>query len=237
LQLENIHDSSPYMLERLSSSYQFMAKFLSLLKRDNEAFHKALQSVKTLDRMLLQDPENSRWVNQKYNAYFKLFTYTNSETEALVETDLASLAANIKVDAAKDMVLNLDLVWANYHLAAATYSGKKRNFAESLNQAIQAKELFLKLQKNRSTDVFSELANSMLLESKALRLMGNTAEANLVCQQTKSLLEPVLLTNKDFVYLIPFAESLSCLNEENLNSELTSLLNKANMTHKFLNIN
>lgn len=230
-QLESIHDSSPYMLERLSSSYQFTAKFLYLLNRDNEAFHKAQQSIKTLTQIISQDPENSRWVNQKYNAYFKMFTYSNAETEDLFDIDLASLAQSIKTDASKKIILNLDMVWANYYLAAATYLGKKHNFTESLIQARKAKNILLKLQQNQGADMHSELANSMLQESKALRFMGEDYEADLACQQIKSLLEPVLLTNKDFIYLIPFAESLSCLNQKNLSDEYRELLNKAHITH------
>ena len=76
-------EKQPYLLDRLTGSYQNIATLLSYQGRLTEALNKASLGLATIEFAFKQDPENERWKRLKYYSYSQLLELSTSKSQYL----------------------------------------------------------------------------------------------------------------------------------------------------------
>ncbi|KPZ73170.1 Transcriptional activator CadC [Shewanella sp. P1-14-1] len=216
LQLELLSSSAeltPYALDRLFSSYQFLSSLLRFQNKKEEAFYVAQKGLMTINKALTQDPDNEQWqINQFYSLFrlLELVDPTNSES-IKYNVDIVSkmLQSNKRLNnSPKSMYVN-----ARYNLSSARYFYQLKQFKKSNDLANIATEQFTEISANFNQEVKYKalLSSSQLLAYQALRKIKQPPFDTRPCEQSKTRLALIVTKNFNPQITIPYLKSMQCL--------------------------
>jgi len=222
----------PYLLDRLSSSYQILANLLNYQGHHQQAFIKAQLSLVAMTSALKQDPKNNIWKVQQYYAYLNMLAFSQDPIERSMGQSVDSLVAMLNEDITlKASAQKMD-VWATYQLATANYLASQGLLAESLVYARQAIASFNQLitEFKQSSLYVASLAQSKMLAATLLTSLGPSQQVNSLCLQAKNQLAPIIDHNSDPKFTVPYAQALDCLKELKQHPDLIQLLQRSSIT-------
>ncbi|MGI1998792.1 winged helix-turn-helix domain-containing protein [Shewanella frigidimarina] len=225
-------EKQPYLLDRLSSSYQILANLLNYQGHQQQAFEKAQLSLVAITDALKQDPENDIWKIQQYYAYLNMQAFSTKPIEHTMGHSIDSLATMLDEDITlKTSAKKMD-VWATYQLATANYLASQGLLSDSLNYAQQATASFNQLinEFKQSSLYIASLAQSNMLTATLLAQLGQPQQANSLCQQTKKQLALIVDKNNEPKFTVPYAQALDCLGELTQHPNLVQLLESSAIT-------
>ena len=225
-------EKQPYLLDRLSSSYQILANLLNYQGHQQQAFEKAQLSLVAITDALKQDPDNNIWKIQQYYAYLNMLAFSTKPIEHTMGHSIDSLATMLDEDITlKTSAKKMD-VWATYQLATANYLASQGLLSDSLNYAQQATTSFNQLinEFKQSSLYVASLAQSNMLTATLLAQLGPPQQANSLCLQTKKQLALIVDKNNEPKFTVPFAKALDCLGELTQHPNLVQLLESSAIT-------
>ncbi|CAD6366165.1 hypothetical protein SHEWT2_00831 [Shewanella hafniensis] len=218
-------EKQPYLLDRLTGSYQNIATLLSYQGRLTEALNKASLGLATIESAFKQDPENERWKRLKYYSYSQILEFTTSESQYLAFEKSTNInfddkSSPIKFSTYKDISAKLLLSKAKLMLNI----GKLK---ESLQYAKLATESYRELGNdfNQEITYIANLAISELLQANIYKKLGELSYIEL-CNNVKKQVMPFTEKNKDPIFTISYAKSLDCLGVLDTHKELILFLEK-----------
>ncbi|MEM5506351.1 winged helix-turn-helix domain-containing protein [Shewanella frigidimarina] len=225
-------EKQPYLLDRLSSSYQILANLLNYQGHQQQAFEKAQLSLVAITDALKQDPDNDIWKIQQYYAYLNMLAFSTKPIEHTMGHSIDSLATMLDEDITlKTSAKKMD-VWATYQLATANYLASQGLLSDSLNYAQQATTSFNQLinEFKQNSYYLARLAQSNMLTATLLTQLGQPQQANSLCLQTKKQLALIADKNNEPKFTVPFAKALDCLGELTQHPNLVQLLESSAIT-------
>ncbi|MGX9461209.1 nSTAND1 domain-containing NTPase [Shewanella sp. A14] len=225
-------EKQPYLLDRLSSSYQILANLLNYQGHQQQAFEKAQLSLVTITDALKQDPDNDIWKIQQYYAYLNMLAFSTKPIEHTMGHSIDSLATMLDEDITlKTSAKKMD-VWATYQLATANYLASQGLLSDSLNYAQQATASFNQLinEFKQNSYYLARLAQSNMLTATLLTQLGLPQQANSLCLQTKKQLALIADKNNEPKFTVPYAHALDCLGELTQHPNLVQLLESSAIT-------
>jgi tetratricopeptide (TPR) repeat protein len=222
----------PYLLERLSSSYQQLAILLSYQGQHQQAFIKAQLSLVAMTSALKQDPENDIWKVQQYYAYLNMLAFSQDPIERTMGQSVGSLATMLTENAILATSSKKNHLRAKYQLAAANYLASQGQLPKGLVYARQAIVSFNQLttEFNQNTSYSAGLAQSNMLAATLLTSLGQQQQVNSLCLQAKNQLAPIIDHNRDPQFTIPYAKALDCLGELKQQPDIVQLLQHSAIT-------
>jgi hypothetical protein len=223
-------EKQPYLLDRLTGSYQNIATLLSYQGRLTEAFNKASLGLSTIELASKQDPENKQWKKLRYNAYFQILEFASGKTSAIGTINSLQILLDLDSDLKTSLKHKENL--AKYQLSLARFMFYSGQIDESLKHSQLATNLYndLALTFKQNYLYLSDLTNSELLQAYALRNLNSSKSVISLCLRAKNRLKVIVEKNKDPKFIVLYARALDCLGELDENSELIRLLEKANIT-------
>jgi len=225
-------EKQPYLLDRLSSSYQILANLLNYQGHQQQAFEKAQLSLAAITDALKQDPENDIWKFQQYYAYLNMLAFSTKPIEQTMGHSIDSLATMLDEDITlKTSAKKMD-VWATYQLATANYLASQGLLSDSLNYAQQATTSFKQLinEFKQNSYYLARLAQSNMLTATLFTQLGQPQQANSLCLQTKKQLALIVDKDNEPKFTVPFALALDCLGELPQHPDLVQLLESSAIT-------
>ncbi|PKG74465.1 transcriptional regulator [Shewanella sp. GutCb] len=224
LNTSNIND--PYTLERLAANNHLLATLFHYLGRHKEAFNQAQLSYQAITEALKHDPKNELWRVQQYNTFFIMLIFVENTKNFPKEYRPIQIAAMLKADQSLRKSTQVDIVWAKYHFAAATFYLKDKDYKQSALHAAKSTHFFgiivERQPKNRL--YLNKLSASELLQVKIAK-NTNTPSMNMQkCHQVKQRLKNIVKINQSPRFAIVYAKALACLDELDSQSELVSRL-------------
>jgi tetratricopeptide (TPR) repeat protein len=224
--------NQPYLLYRLSSSYQLLANLLSYQGQRQPAFEKTKLSLVAMTDALKQDPENDIWKVQQYYTYLDLLVFSSEPIEHTMKHSIESLATMLTENAILATSSKNNHLRAKYQLAAASYLASQGQLAESLIYTQQAIASFNQLitEFNQSSLYVASLAQSKMLAALLLTSLGQAKEVDILCEQAKTQLASIVEKNNDPQFNIPYAKALDCLKELKQHPDIVQLLQHSAIT-------
>lgn len=219
-------ENQPYLLHRLTSSYQFSANLYKYQGNIDAALKFAHLGLDSINSALRQDPDNERWKTLKYYSDFQI-----------IELSL-NIGNNLKIQQIKNINLLLEEdkalinsskkleTWASFNLAAAQSlfkTGENDNIQIYIEEAIKLYSVLTK-QYPKESKYLAYLSESQLLKAQLIREFEKTEETKNLCLSSKSRLENIIVKNKDPSYVIPYVKAVDCLGEINIHQELIDKL-------------
>jgi DNA-binding winged helix-turn-helix (wHTH) protein len=200
----------PYLVERLYSSYEFLALVASYRGFDKEAFELAYTAYQLTDKNLEQDPENKVWQRDVFKLKLILFRINQKLHDPRFNETLAELEDWLKasnLEASKHYMSIRARLW----LESARYYQGKKMYQYALEVLQRSNEQFEQLVVKNETDFTSVqfLTEGLLLQASIQQSLGepNYSEK---CRQAQALLESVIAVNKSPQFVAPYVRALSC---------------------------
>lgn len=224
-------EKQPYLLDRLTGSYQNIATLLSYQGRLTEALDKASLGLSTIDKAFKQDPENERWKRLKYYSYSQTLEFTISESNYLalkqstdINLDYNSTLMNSAVY--KD-------ISAKFFLSKSKFMLNIGKLNESLYYAKLATNSYKELSKQFSQEIIysANFALSELLQASIYKALGELSSSVGLCQKVKNILTPFAEKNKDPIFTTSYARALDCLGELDTHKDLINFFEKTGITN------
>ncbi|MEE1982769.1 winged helix-turn-helix domain-containing protein [Shewanella xiamenensis] len=219
-------EKQPYLLDRLTGSYQNIATLLSYQGRLTEALNKASLGLATIEFAFKQDPENERWKRLKYYSYSQLLELSTSKSQYLE----IEKSTNINFDDKSLLVKSSTYkdISAKIFLSEAKLMLNIGNLNESLRHAKLATESYRELVNdfNQEITYIANLAISELLQASIYKKLGQSPYSIELCKKVKQQIKPFTEKNKDPIFMISYAKSLDCLGELDTHKELILFLEK-----------
>ncbi|MFB2655942.1 nSTAND1 domain-containing NTPase [Shewanella xiamenensis] len=224
-------EQQPYLLERLSSSYQLSSTLINYKNDTKLAVEKAKLSFLTIKKASDKDSENRIIKMQKNYSYLNLISLGYGDFNQDEKLKLERLIEQIKINktaSKKDKEL-----LAKYYLALAKHMDKIKNYKDSLDFSKKSKAIFMSLQEDstNSQDNIIPFSESLLIEASSLKNLNENDNYIEVCKDIKSLLAPFVSKNKSPGITIPYIKSLKCLNDKNTGIELIEILTKSKINN------
>ncbi|AZG72302.1 winged helix-turn-helix domain-containing protein [Shewanella livingstonensis] len=225
-------EKQPYLLERLSSSYQQLAILLSYRSHNSQAFEKAKLGLIAITNALKQDPENEVWKILQYHDYLNMLAFSLEPIEHTMSYSVDSLASKFAEDLYLQTSNKKNELWAKYQMAAANYLASQGLLSESLVYARLAISSFSELttEFKQSSLYVANLTQSNMLAASLLASIGQPQQVITLCRQSKSLLATIVEKNNDPQFTIPYAQALDCLGELDQHPDLLQLLQQSAIT-------
>ncbi|MFB2727847.1 winged helix-turn-helix domain-containing protein [Shewanella mangrovisoli] len=209
LELGN-HIKSPYLLEKLSGSYQTLADLLSYTEHKDEALNQAKLNLSTVEEILRQDPQNDIWKTLRYYSVFQVIRLSNSSTEQTPENKVSALEASMSADKNLNETQKKSEVWANFYLSSSYFLMNSGKYKDAKTYAEKAYESYLTLSKNFSQNMAFELN---LAESELLISENNEYPieiTNSFCHKANERIKKLMELNKEPKYKLLFERSINC---------------------------
>ncbi|MGI2131192.1 winged helix-turn-helix domain-containing protein [Shewanella baltica] len=222
-------EQQPYLLERLSSSYQLSSILLNYKNDAENSVNKAKLSFLTIKKASDKDSDNRIIKMQKNYSYLNLISLGYGDFNQDEKLKLESLIEQIKSNqtaSKKDKEL-----LAKYYLALAKHMEKIKDYNNSLDFSKKAKTIFISLQEDSSNsqENIIPFSESLLIEASSLKNLNKNAIET--CEDIKALLTPFVSKNKSPGITIPYIKSLICLNDKNTSKELIETLTKSKINN------
>ncbi|MEM6247049.1 nSTAND1 domain-containing NTPase [Shewanella vaxholmensis] len=222
-------EKQPYLLDRLTGSYQNIATLLSYQGRLTEALNKASLGLSTIEFAFKQDPENERWKRLKYYSYSQLIELSTSKSQYLeieksTNINFYDKFSLIKSSTYKDISAKILLSEAKLMLNIGELD-------ESLQYAKLATESYRELANdfNQEITYIANLAISELLQANIYKQLGESSYSIELCKKVKQQIRPFTEKNKDPIFTISYVKSLDCLGELDIHKELILFLEKTDI--------
>ncbi|WP_172587477.1 nSTAND1 domain-containing NTPase [Shewanella xiamenensis] len=210
LELGN-HIKSPYLLEKLSGSYQTLADLLSYTEHKDEALNQAKLNLSTVEEILRQDPKNDIWKTLRYYSIFQVIRLSNSTTEKTPENKISVLEASMLADTSLSKIQKKSEIWASFYLSSSYLLMNSGNYKDAKTYAEKAYESYLTLSKDFSQNMTFELnlAESELLisESNEYSLEIN----NSFCSKANERIKKLMELSREPKYKLLFERSINCI--------------------------
>ncbi|WP_434931259.1 winged helix-turn-helix domain-containing protein [Shewanella sp. HL-SH5] len=231
------NEKQPYLLDRLSNSYLFLARLLMYQGKTTLAHNKMNQALKAINNAIKQDPENDVWIVQKSFIYIDMLKNTHTPLADDSPYSIPTLASMLNDDEVLTSSTKKQQIWATYQLAAAQYLIQTGAIATSLPYSKNATDAFQQLvnQFDNNMSYKASLAASQIQQARTLTTLDDPDQAKLICQQTLSLLENTITTTQDPDYITPYAKALDCLGQQPLPQKLQQQLHDAAITDYHFN--
>lgn len=210
LELGN-HIKSPYLLEKLSGSYQTLADLLSYTEHKDEAFNQAKLNLSTVEEILRQDPLNDIWKTSRYYAIFQVIRLSNSSTEKTPVKKISALEASMSTDNSLEKMQKKHEIWANFYLSSSYYYIKSGNNKDSKTYAEKAYELYLKLSNDfaQNTTFELNLAESELLISENHK--DSVEMKDSFCLKANERIKKLMELSREPKYKLLLERSINCI--------------------------
>jgi DNA-binding winged helix-turn-helix (wHTH) protein/energy-coupling factor transporter ATP-binding protein EcfA2 len=195
-------------LERLTYSYWMQAKLLAYLSAYSDAHQYITKAFMTLQKNLVQDPNNEIWNRDLFNISILKILY--AEKIGAPENDVFFSKMSIK-----DINNNIE---PKTLIEIIRYYQFKGDWGKSAELIKVSKLKFEPSQSSKMNDPDFILAvsNFRLLESRQFSYDSNTLSKKVVCNQTIQILTPLISKSRNVEYLIPFVKAHHCINKLNL---------------------
>jgi DNA-binding winged helix-turn-helix (wHTH) protein/energy-coupling factor transporter ATP-binding protein EcfA2 len=217
-----------YLLHRLTASYQILADLLSYQGRIAEALSYTELGYAALAKAIEQDPKNTNLQKRKYYYYFQSFKFSTSLNVDQVERNLALLTEIMHAEQSVLSDANRKENIARHWLTAAEHLQNIKQFVQSKKYADLAQAAYDELVEQYSQNISytAFLADSQLLQAKALVAANQRDAAKSLCLQVQGRLSIIAIINKDPRYSIAYAKALDCLGELHTHPELIAMLQR-----------
>lgn len=221
-QTQNFLDNS-YMLDRLNAALQQEA-YLSYLTGDfKSAFNIIVEAIKSTEIALASDPENAKSLAFNISANLSLLQFCRKIN--CKDKQLKIKETNKKIELARDKIgkIRTEEFLSSYYrylIELDDNSSLEKNI-NRINKSIEIYKALIE-KKEKSPQLLSGMANSYL--QKSLFYSGD--ERNILCQKSIDLLSRLAEKNKEPYILVPYAQALDCLGKLSTRKDLTSLLEK-----------
>ncbi|NRQ43264.1 winged helix-turn-helix domain-containing protein [Rheinheimera sp. YQF-2] len=216
----------PYLLDILSNSYQKLAELLIHQGKTVKAQTVFAQADRALSQAIEQDPENSRWLRNKHFLDYQKFNINPGSSAAQIEHNLTLLTETL--NAQKKVLSNTNIkdIKARLWLSTAKQLQDIGQFGLSKKYVDLASAAFTGLteQYTQNHNYSAALADSQLLQAKALTAATKLDAAIIVCNKVKDRLSVITRKDKDPRYSITYAKALDCLGELESYPELMTML-------------
>lgn len=210
LELGN-HIKSPYLLEKLSGSYQTLADLLSYTEHKDEALNQAKLNLSTVEEILRQDPKNDIWKTLRYYSIFQVIRLSNFTTDKTPENKISVLEASMLADTSLSKIQKKSEIWASFYLSSSYLLMNSGNYKDAKTYAEKAYESYLTLSKDFSQNMTFELnlAESELLisESNEYSLEIN----NSFCSKANERIKKLMELSREPKYKLLFERSINCI--------------------------
>ena len=228
------NDAELYLLEILVSSYQLSANLLGFLGQYSDALSNVKASTVIINRALTQDPDSSRWRNNKYYAFYQSLKFSPDNSVQHIKQSPAKLAELLQQDGSDLSALTDRLMLARQWLTAAEQLLAKGDVQTSIRFGQQALAAYQELIGQNSSNLRFIVArsNSYLLLAKALA-KTDWQQAQTYCQNALVDLADIVKKNKEPEFTIPYVKALDCQGTLNNQSDVVMLLKQ----HGALNFN
>lgn len=218
-------EKQPYLLDRLTGSYQNITTLLSYQGRRKEALNKASLGLATIENAFKQDPENERWKRLKYYSYSQVIEFVTSESQYLA----LEKSTNMNFDDKSSLIKSSTYkdISAKIYLSKAKLMLNIGELKESLKFAKLATESYRELANdfNQEITYIANLAISELLQANIYKKLGEPFYIEL-CKSVRNKITPFTEKNKDPIFTISYAKSLDCLGVLDTHKELILFLEK-----------
>ncbi|MFB2660271.1 nSTAND1 domain-containing NTPase [Shewanella mangrovisoli] len=222
LRIKNI-ENQPYLLHRLTSSYQFSANLHKLKNDKNDALMFAKLGLKSIELALIQDPENERWRALKYYSELQIEELDNKTDNSLKKQKIIDIKTKLQNDKTlKNSSKSLE-IWANFNLTAAQTFHNLGDVQRSHEFVESAIENYFNLTEKypQESKYLAFLAESQILKAQLISEHENNSKSfREVCLASKKLLENIVKKNKDPIYTIPYTKAIDCLGEKSQHKEI-----------------
>ncbi|WP_434950611.1 winged helix-turn-helix domain-containing protein [Shewanella sp. HL-SH4] len=226
------NEKQPYLLDRLSNSYLFLARLLMYQGKINQAHDKMRQALKAINIAIKQDPENDKWIIQQSIIYIEMLENSRTNIDNNAPYNIKVLAKRLIDDQVLSSSTKKQELWALYELAAAQYLMHTGDVEKSLTYAKKATNSFQQLiiQFDKKSLYKAKLAENQVSQATILKLQNQPEQAKLLCRQTLNLLSQLITTTNDPEYSIPYARSLDCVDELALHPQILQQLQSSAIT-------
>ncbi|MCL1048648.1 winged helix-turn-helix domain-containing protein [Shewanella abyssi] len=224
LNTSNIND--PYTLERLAGSHHLLATLFHYLGRDKDAYNQAQLSYQAITEALKHDPENKLWRLQQYNTFFIMQIFIDDSQSLPKEYRPIQIAAMLEADQSFKKSIQVDIVWAKYHFAAATFYLKNKDYKQSALHAAKSTHFFEIIVERQPANrlYLNKLSASELLQVQIAKNTIISPISMQKCYQAKQRMKNIVKINQSPRFAIVYARALACLGELDSQSELSSRL-------------
>lgn len=231
LLVNNALEKQPYLLERLSSSYRFLASLMSYQGHLSQAFTKAQLGLETITNALKQDPDNDVWKLKQYYAYLDMLVFSTQYVDKNLDYSIETLTQNLSNDIAFANSNKKNPLQAKFQLSAATYLASQELLPQGLVYARQAIASFKQLttEFTQDTSYSISLAQSKVLTATLLTSLNQPKEVQTLCEQSKMLLASIAEKSNAPQFTVPYAKALDCLGELDQHYDLVKLLQQSNI--------
>ncbi|WP_019676647.1 winged helix-turn-helix domain-containing protein [Arsukibacterium perlucidum] len=228
------NDAELYLLEILVSSYQLSANLLGFLGQNSDALSNVKASTVIINRALAQDPDSSRWRNNKYYAFYQSLKFSSDNSVQHIKQSPAQLAELLQQDGSDLSTLTDRLILARQWLTAAELLLARGDVQLSIRYGQRALAAYQELIRENSSNLRFIVArsNSYLLLAKALS-KTDWQEAQTYCQNALVDLADIVKKNKEPEFTIPYVKALDCQGTLDKQSGVVMLLKQ----HGILNLN
>lgn len=228
-------EKQPYLLNRLTSSYQNLATLLSYYNDYNNAAKLTQRGIHTIELALKQDPENQQLISLKYYSYFQEieFEIKSNNDKFNLTKKIDDLTYDLKEKTEFQKSPKYKVALAQFYLSSAEATYEMNDYIKSSFFTKMANESYTELSNNFEQNFIysSDLARTELLGAKIYKVSNKNDLALLSCEKARDRLKPLIEKNKDPRIIVQYAKSLDCLNELNNESELLEFLNKVGISN------
>ena len=224
LTTNNVLEQEPYLLHRLTSSYQILADLLGYQGRYEEAVAVSELGFAAISDAIGQDPKNANWQKRKYYYYFQMLSFSVSQSAQDIERHLSRLNSALLQDKELLSDNNNNEYLARHWLVAAE---KLQSLSDGINNKNEyAEKAFTAFQQMvekhpQNTSYVAMLSDSQLIRAKAAK---RTDVRLALCEQAAQRLQSIVETNKDPRFSISYARALDCQGKLDSQPELVALL-------------
>ncbi|MCP3127714.1 winged helix-turn-helix domain-containing protein [Shewanella sp. KJ2020] len=205
------HIKSPYLLEKLSGSYQTLADLLSYTEHKDEALNQAKLNLSTVEEILRQDPKNDIWKTLRYYSIFQVIRLSNYSIEETPENKISTLEASMSADKNLNEIQKKSEVWANFYLSSSYFFMNSGKYKDAKTYAEKAYESYLTLSKSYSQNMAFELK---LAESELLISESNEYPikiTNSFCRKANERIKKLMELSREPKYKLLFERSINCI--------------------------
>ena len=206
-QLISTTHANASFIEPLAYSHWHQARILYNTGNDLVAYDSASKAISYFERALRQDSDNELWKQRKLAVQIlqqRIASNVKEKGSSPLDSEIEVQLISLNDESIVRPSLFIDIV--KYF--------QRRNDWERSSQFIERAEAKInKSDTNELTDLYKlALAELSLLKARQEALQNSDGLSINLCENTISLLQPILRQSKNYEYLIPYAQAHQCLN-------------------------
>lgn len=232
-------NSNAYLSENLALSYDQLSYQYQYRGRNDKAWDLAIQSHDLLNSLLLSDPSNQTWQTRLFHLKLHLLQLIpvgeSMPFEKLVNINDLMIELRNKKTLAQSTPRFKSLA-VLFHINSVYYYQKRSAWLQGQEHLIDAREAnqILLKQFPKESEFLFHYAVIELLEARQQKELRNMTEMKKSCSRAKNALTSEKELNKDPKYLVPYVDSLRCLDELELHIDIQTLLAREQITFSFI---